>query len=310
MSMMRALTGATLLTSMILAAWTMPATAQEESSAETVDSVEAGPWNSGGSIAVNFNQVALSNWSGGGENTITIGGLVGLESDYDRGNRHWANDLELGYGVTKVGDLDLRKSNDKITFVSKFDYNASEHYLYSALLDFRTQFTNGFDYGKLDSLGEPAKISEFLAPGYLNVGIGATWKPTSYFELLIAPLSNRLIIVLDDELSAAGAFGVDPGEHLQSELGATSRLKFGKVLMENVRFDSKLNLFAPYEDITTIVVGWENLLALRVNDFITTSISLDVRYEEAIDITRDDGSVGPATQIKEALTVGVGYSFE
>ena len=282
-----------------------------QESADTTSSPDSilSPWNSGGSFAVNFNQVALSNWSGGGENTITIGGLVSLGSDYDQGNRHWANDLELGYGITKIGDLGFRKSNDKITLVSKFDYNATERFLYSALLDFRTQFNDGFDYNVLDSLGEPQKVSEFLAPGYLNVGLGLTWKPAEYFELLLAPLSNRLIIVIDDELSAAGAFGVDPGENLQSELGATSRLKFDKELMENVRFNSMLNLFAPYEDITSIVVGWENLLGLRVNDFITTSISLDVRYEEAIDITRDDGTVGPATQVKEALTVGVGYSF-
>ena len=275
-----------------------------------VDSVAVGPWETGGSVAVNFNQVALSNWSGGGENTITIGGLVGLMGHMTEGKGTWANDLELGYGVTKIGDADLRKSNDKLTFVSKYDYTATNTLFYSALLDFRTQMTDGFDYGRIDSVtGEPKKISEILAPGYLNVGAGMTWKPTSSFELLLAPVSNRLIIVLDDELSAAGAFGVDPGEKIESELGATSRLKFAKELVENVTYDSKLNLFAPYEDFTTVVVTWENLLNLRVNDFLTTSISLEVRYDEAVDITRDDGSVGPATQIKEALAIGVGYSF-
>ncbi len=273
------------------------------------DSVETRPWTTGGSVAVNFNQVALSNWSGGGENTITIGGLVGLMAHLDQGNRHWANDLELGYGVTKIGDAGLRKSNDKLTFVSKYDYNATKTLFYSGLIDFRTQMTDGFDYGTIDSLGEPKKISEILAPGYLNVGVGMTWKPTSSFELLLAPISNRLIIVLDDELSAAGAFGVDPGKKIESELGATSRLKFVDELVENVTYESKLNLFAPYEDFATVVVTWENLLNLRVNDFLTTSISLEVRYDEAVDLTRDDGSVGPATQVKEALAIGVGYSF-
>lgn len=274
-----------------------------------VDSVEKGPWTTGGSVAVNFNQVALSNWSGGGENTVTVGGLIGLMAHMDDGKGHWANDLELGYGLTKIGDADLRKSNDKLTFVSKYDYNATTTLFYSGLVDFRTQMTDGFDYGTIDSLGEPKKISELLAPGYLSVGLGMTWKPTASFEILVAPISNRLIIVLDDQLSAAGAFGVDPGRKLESELGATSRLKFAKEIFENVSYDSKLNLFAPYENFTTVVVTWENLLNLRVNDFLTTSISLEVRYDEAVDITRDDGTVGPATQVKEALSVGVGYSF-
>ncbi len=289
-----------------IAAVTFTAEAQDGTADSTA---EQSPWKNGGSVAINFNQVALSNWSGGGENTLTIGGLVGLQAHMNKGSQHWANDLELGYGLTKIGDADIRKSDDKLTFVSKYDYNATKTILYSGLLDFRSQMTDGFDYSIVDSAGEPKRISRLLAPGYLNLGLGMTWKPTESFELLVAPLSNRLIIVLDDALSAAGAFGVDPGEKIQSELGATSRLKYAQELMENVNYNSKLGLFAPYADITTVVVNWENLLSMKVTDFLTTSISLNVIYDEAVDLTRDDGSVGPATQIKEALTIGVGYKF-
>ena len=115
--------------------------------------------------------------------------------------------------------------------------------------------------------------------------------------------------MLDDALSAAGAFGVDPGEKLESELGILSRLQFRNEIMENVTLGSKLNLFAPYEDITTVVVNWETLLAMKVNDYITTSVSFDVIYDEHVDVTRDDGTAGPATQIKEALNIGFGYKL-
>ena len=273
----------------------------------TPDTVK--PWTTGGNVGINFNQVALSNWAGGGDNTFAIGGVLSLVGDYNKGKSHWSNQLGAGYGFTKVTDQDLRKSDDKLTLVSKFDHNATSTLLYSAILDFRTQFTEGLDYKTLDSAGEPARISTFLAPGYLNVGLGATWKPKEYFEFLIAPLSNRLIIVLDDDLSAAGAFGLDPGKKVKSELGASSRAQFQKEIMENVNLGSKLNLFAPYADITTSVVNWETLIAMKVNDYITTSISFDVIYDEQVDITRDDGTVGPATQVKEALNVGFGYVF-
>ena len=266
-------------------------------------------WTTGGNIGVTFNQVALSNWAGGGESTFAVGSLLAISRNYDKGHSHWENTLGAAYGFTKVGDLDFRKSDDKLTFVSQYNHNATTTLLYSALLDFRTQFTEGLDLENLDSAGDPRRISTFMAPGYLNLGLGGTWKPKKFMEILVAPLSNRLIFVLDDELSAAGAFGVDPGEKIQSELGALSRIQFKNEIMENVTLGSNLSLFAPYEDMTTVVVNWESLLAMKVNDYITTSISLNVIYDEEVDVTRDDGTVGPVTQIKEALNIGFGYKL-
>ena len=284
---------------------------------ETTDT--AGPWKTGGTIGINFNQVALSNWAGGGAGTFAMGGLLSLTGDYKEAGSHWSNEFGAGYGFTKVGDQNFRKSDDKLTLVSKYDYavsrlNATDKYavsrlLYSALLDFRTQLADGLDYEELDTAGNPTRISRFLAPGYLNFGLGGTWKPNQYFEALVAPISNRLIIVLEDDLSAVGAFGVDRGEKIKSELGALSRLKFTKEIVENVTLGSKLNLFGPYNDITTIVVNWETLLSMKVNDYITTSISLDVIYDESVEINRNDGTIGPATQVKEALNIGFGYAL-
>lgn len=267
------------------------------------------PWRSGGAIAINFNQVALSNWNGGGENTFAVGGMLGLHADYDSAKVHWSNELEAGYGFTKAGDLSFRKSDDMLTVVSKVDYDATNTLLYSALLDFRSQFSSGFDYDDLNPIGEPNKISDFLSPGYLNVGLGATWQPSESFEIFVAPISNRLIILLDEDLSNIGAFGVGPGEHYESELGSTSRVRFQRYLMENIEFGSRLNLFAPFEDYSSIVINWENLLSMTVNEYISVSISFDLIYDENVDIRRDDGSVGPGTQMKEALAVGIGYTI-
>lgn len=265
-------------------------------------------WEFGGNIGVTFNQVALSNWSGGGDNTFSVGSSIALFSKFARGKQTWENNLQFGYGFTKIKDEDFRKSDDKLTFLSKYDYNATRTLLYSFLLDFRTQISEGLDYD-VDSLEEPRKISNFLAPGYLTLSIGATWRPAPYFEAFVAPLSNRITIVADNDLNARGEFGVDSGKTIKSELGSTARLKFQNEIMENVKFGSTLNLFAPYDNFTTMVVTWNSLLNLKVNDYITTSISLDVIYDENVEITRDDGSVGPATQIKEALNIGLGYQF-
>lgn len=279
----------------------------DANSGADTDTVSA--WTTGGNVGVTFNQVALSNWAGGGDNTFSVGSNIGLSATMVKKKQTWNNALGFAYGFTKIKDEDFRKSDDKLTFLSKYDYNATQTLLYSFLLDFRTQITEGLDYENLDSLGEPTKISNALAPGYLTLSLGATWRPTNYFEAFVAPVSNRLTIVVDDELNSQGEFGVDTNKTIKSELGATGQLRFQNKIMENVSLKSNLNIFAAYETFTKAVITWETLLNLKVNDYITTSISLDVIYDEAVEITRDDGTVGPSTQIKEALNIGFGYQF-
>ena len=52
------------------------------------------------------------------------------------------------------------------------------------------------------------KISGFLAPAYLALGIGAQWVPCKHFSLTLSPVTGRLTIVNDQELANQGAFGV------------------------------------------------------------------------------------------------------
>lgn len=284
------------------------ASAQESpDAAPAADSVS--PWEAGGKVGVTFNQVALSNWAGGGDNTLAVGSSIKLFGTFLNDKQTWTNEFFLGYGFTKIEGEDFRKSDDKLTLLTKYDYNATETLLYSALADFRTQVSEGFDYEELNDQDEPRLISNALAPGYLTLSLGATWRPVPYFEAFLAPISNRIVLVTDRRLSAQGAFGVDSNETIASELGSSAYLKFQKDLIENVSLGSNLTLFAPYDAFTTMVVRWESLLNMKVNDYITTSITFDVLYDENVEITRDDGSVGPATQIKEALNIGIGYQF-
>lgn len=288
----------------VLAAGTLPLRGQDQP-ADT-----SGPWSEGAKVAVNFTQVALSNWAGGGENTIAVGSMGAAFATFEGENAHWDTRFELGYGFAKVEDQEFRKSDDRVILISKASHEETERLLYSALLDFRTQLTNGYDYDEMDELtGEPQLISAPFAPAYLNLGLGMTWKPVNYFEFFAGPLAHHLIIVLNDTLSEQGMFGVEPGERVKNELGILSNLKFGKEVFENVRLTSRLNLFAPYETLDKVVVTWESALSMKVNSWLSVDVTADIVYDEKVKIARDDGSIGPATQFRNTLTVGVGYTF-
>src|SRR4030042_5907505 len=104
-------------------------------------------WKKGGIININTSQVSLTNWAAGGQSSIAIGGLLSLFANNKHEKSLWENFLDLGYGTMKQGkNVDWRKTDDKIDFTSKFGLNATEKLYYAALVNFKTQMTNGYNY--------------------------------------------------------------------------------------------------------------------------------------------------------------------
>jgi len=263
-------------------------------------------WTKGGNLGVNFSQVSLSNWSGGGKSTVSVTGLTNFFANYKDVNSIWNNSLELGYGLTKLEGQDFRKSDDRIILISQYGFKANEQLSYSGLLDFRTQFSQGFKY---TDDGKEILISNFMAPGFISLSAGMTYRPSDWLEIMVAPVSNRLVVVADDTLSKQGAFGVDKGKNIRNNLGANLNIFLKKEIVQNVTFQTRFNLFSPYQSLATAVITWETLLNLKVNDYITASFATDLLYDEKILITRDNGTIGPSTQFRSVLAIGLGYKF-
>jgi opacity protein-like surface antigen len=266
-------------------------------------------WKNTNLIGLNFTQIALNNWAGGGQNTVAFVGLFQGAYNYHFNNMDWKNTLELGYGVAKLGKADWQKSEDRIIFISDWSKGVSDKspFRYAALLDFRTQFYIGRNVAS--TLEPKPVVSRFFSPAYLLTGIGVEYQPVDYFSVSFKPLTGRTIFVLDDALSAIGAFGVDPGSKIKFELGAMMNIVFNKELFKNITFQQRINIFAPYQAFTTMVVLSESRLNLKVNDYVTVGLALDAFYDEKVRVNRDDGTVGPATQFRNTLTVGFNYKF-
>ena len=288
---------------------------------QTTDTIDG--WKTGGVFSVNFTQTNLTNWAAGGDNSIALNGIVSLYANYKKGNSTLENSLDLAYGFLKSGSENVRKTDDKIDFTSKYGQRASKNWYYAALVNFKSQFTAGFNYPD-----DSTEISNFLAPAYVLGAIGMDYKPSPVFSAFIAPITAKITLVNDQVLADAGAFGVDAaefddlgnqlsaGKKSRSELGGYLRLMFKKDIMENINLQSRLELFSNYtEEPDHIDVNWELLLALKVNKFISVTVSTQLIYDDDVDIlvdNDDDGTideVGPRTQFKEVLGVGLTYKF-
>ena len=279
-------------------------------------------WKINGDVNLMFSQTSFSNWASGGENSLTVNGFFNFYAGYTKGKSKWENILNLAYGQTKTGEQDYRKNEDKIDFLSTYGLKASEKWYYSANLSFKSQFAEGFDYhDDVDSIG-PEKISNFMAPGYLSAGIAMEYRPYDYMSFYISPITARWIFVTDQDLADAGAFGVEPavydangiktqdGETIRQEFGAYFRFIFAKEIVKNVSFNTKLELFSDYLDNPQNVdVNWDNMLDLKVNSFLSAKVGLQLVYDDNTNITDKDGNVGPRTQMKQLLAVGITYKF-
>lgn len=289
---------------------------------QNADTIEG--WKTGGVVSINFTQTSLTNWSAGGDNSLSLNGIVSLFANYKKGNSSFENSLDLGYGFLKSGDEDVRKTDDRIDFTSKYGRKASKHWYYAGLLNFKSQFTAGYNYPD-----DSTEISNLLAPAYILGAIGMDYQPNEYFTAFISPLTVKTTIVNDQALADDGAFGVDAaefddvtgdlisrGSKSRIEYGGYLRLIFKKDIMENVNLQTRLELFSNYsEDPDHIDVNWEMLLALKVNKFISATVSTQLIYDHDILIALDndnDGvfeTSGRRVQFKEVLGIGLTYKF-
>ena len=240
-------------------------------------------WKTGGIFTLNVAQGTLSNWVGGGDKfTLSVLGFLNLYAFYKEGRHVWDNNLDLGYGFTKTTSLGERKADDRIDLYSKYGYEIAPKWYLSGLLNFRTQFAKGYRYSK-DSLDRDVKTlsSASFAPAYLLLSVGIDYRPVDYFSVFISPLTERLLFVTNDSLSSVGAYGVDPGKKVKSEIGAFLSAKFNKEVAKNIVYTSRLDLFSNYKrNPQNVDLYFTNVLAMKVNRFISANITLDLLYDD------------------------------
>lgn len=277
-------------------------------------------WKRGGVLAANLAQTSLTNWASGGQNSVAVNGLFSVFANLQKDKSRWDNSLDLGYGILKQGkDAEFMKTDDKIDFLSKYGREAFKNFFYAALINFKTQMAPGYKYPDTEN-----KISDMFAPAYLLAALGMDFKPNANLSAFIAPLTAKFTFVTDEFLSDAGAFGVTPGKKIKSEAGGYLRAiytknNFRSEFMKNVSITTKIDLFSNYaENPQNIDVSWENMIAMKVNKYISVNFNTHLLYDDNIKIPVDknnDGTfseedfVGSKIQFKEIFGVGFSYNF-
>lgn len=287
--------------------------AQEE---EAKDSVQDG-WKRAGNLALMFNQAAFnSEWTGGGTSNYAVNLAFSYDFNYTKGKIVWDNRIIADYGLTKSKNQEFtRKTNDRLEFNSILGRQIKEsNWYYSFFLNFKTQFSSGYEYFENAAGGEDRiETTKFMSPGYLQVGPGMLWKKSDNLKVNFAPATVRLIFVsseftdVGDDPAAIAAFnenpyfGVEANESVRLEFGAAINAYAKFDVMKHVTVENVLNLYSNYlEDPQNVDIDYTLNVIMTVNKWITANAVLQTIY--------DDNAV-KGVQVREALGIGVTYAF-
>ena len=282
-----------------------------------------------GSYGLNLNQLALSNWAAGGENSWAGKAFADFALVYR--NKRFEQKLTgaFAFGISRFADKRIEKQDDKIDLTYALSLKSKSQWNLTTVVTFNTQFANGYKYPNDSTI-----ISTFFAPAYLTLSAGYSYKTKNeHFQVFMAPLAGKITFVLNQELADQGAFGVMkgyydtegnwvPGERIAPAVGANIIINYKQPIGKSIRYTTVLNTFYNYferreDNRLRLDVNWENTVQFYITKYITTILFVHLKYDhnatfpvyEEIDGVQTVVDNVPKLQFKESLGIAFVHRF-
>ena len=236
----------------------------------------------------------FENWTAGGDNTFS--GLATLFAHHRYKVSKFTHDLTVNarYGMNYIDETPFKNVDElKISEVMSWDIQGS--WSYSATLNFRTQFGDGFA-----SRTDQTLISAIMSPGFLDVSVGFTFAPSGApYKITLSPIAGNMITMLDERLYEQGLNGVPAGDRVYSSIGPSINASFDKRFWgEKMRYRSTLYAFTNFASPPTC--RWDNWLDVTLSKYLSIKLYGVVYYLH---------SASPKAQYQYSATLGLSYKF-
>ncbi len=194
-------------------------------------------WKKGafGTIGGNFS--GFNNWFSKGipnSSAGNIGFTVNAFANLKKEKFFWRNSTNINLQWVKIDDKDIdtdddsfQQATDVFNISSLYGRNISKSFAISALGEYRTTL-----------------LSNFNDPGYLDLGIGATWTPLPDLVVVIHPLNYNFVFSSEDDI-------------FESSLGAKIVADYTRQL-NDVSFKTNFSLFQSYTSSDLSNWTWTN----------------------------------------------------
>ncbi len=255
----------------------------------------SGNWTYSAISGLNINQIALENWTQGGDNSLAFTIFGNLGADYKKEVIEIKNKLKIAYGRTKLGEGNFRTNDNEIYLEDILTYNVGWKVNPFFSNTFRSVLGNGFDYTKTPEL----QTASFFDPGYLTQSLGFTYDPSKAFNTRLGLAFQEIFT------NKFTQYSDDPDTPLEQEkfkfeTGIESVSETQLNLDTNILFNSKLRLFSRFNSLDVWDVRWDNTITAKVNNYINVNLNVLIIHEIKQSLK---------TQLKESLQLGITYTF-
>ena len=282
-----------------------------------------------GSYGLNINQLALSNWAAGGENSWAGKAFANFTLlDHKKAFEQKLTGT-FAFGISRFADKRLEKQDDKIDLTYSLSLNSKTQWNITMVSTFNTQFANGYKYPN-----DSTVISGFLAPAYYTVSAGYSYKTKDgRFQIYMSPLAGKVTFVMNQELADKGSFGVKkgyydqdsiwiPGENIAPAIGVNAIINYKRPIGKSITYTTMLNTFYNYierrdDNRLRLDVNWENTFDFVITKYIRTILFVHLKYDhnttfpvyETIEGVETVVDNVPKLQLKESVGIAFVHTF-
>ncbi|WP_418497880.1 DUF3078 domain-containing protein [Flagellimonas sp.] len=255
-------------------------------------------WKIGAFGTIGGSLSQFNNWFAQGipnNSSGNIGFTVNAFANLQEEKFFWRNAANVNLTWVKLDDKDdptdddsFRQATDVFNISSLYGRKLSEKFAISALAEYRTTI-----------------LSNFNDPGYLDLGVGATWTPISDLVVVIHPLNYNFVFSSEDNI-------------FESSMGAKIVADYTKQLGA-VSFKSNLSLFQSYKSSNLSNWTWTNSFSYSLWKMIGVGFDFGLRSnkQETLNyIVNNAPTPDPAAtfdtidnELQTYWTLGLSYKF-
>jgi len=253
-------------------------------------------WKMGAFGTIGGSLSNFSNWYAQGvpnNSSGNIGVTANAFANLQQEKFFWRNSLTANFAWIKLDDKDIDTDEEGFTgttdvfnISSLYGRKLSEKWAVSGLMEYRTTVLNNFN-----------------DPGYLDLGVGATWTPIQNLVVVIHPLNYNFVFADNDAV-------------FQSSLGAKIVADYTRQIGA-IGFKSNLSMFQSYESGDLSNWQWTNAFTYTLWKMIGVGFDFGLRNnaQEALNYELTTlGNTGATfdnidNDLQSFWNIGLSYAF-
>lgn len=229
--------------------------------------------------------------SSAGNIGFTVNSYANLKED----KFFWRNAANINLSWVKIDDTDdptdddtFRQANDVFNITSLYGHRLNKKFAISTLGEYRTTI-----------------LSNFNDPGYLDIGVGATWTPIEDLVVVVHPLNYNFVFSKGDNV-------------FESSLGAKIVADYTRQLGD-ISFKTNLSAFQSYKSADFSNWTWTNSFGYTLWKMIGVGFDFGLRKnkQEALNYALNNQTLPDPTptfdtvdnKLQTYWILGLNYSF-